>query len=127
MMMQHDLYRKIFKVSSQIGQTVDSVDNKDVTYPFIYIGETIATDESTTELTESVLITIHIYGRRIERPEVARWMAQLHDELMKIRESESYFMRLTNLSTRLIPDNSDLPALVHGIMDCEFTMTRRDI
>lgn len=126
-MMQHELYKEVFKVASSIAKTVDSLENKNLDYPFIYVGETMSTDQSTTEITETVYITVHIYGRRTQRPEIAEIMAKLHDRLIKIRSNDFYYMRLTNHSTQVLPDNTDTPPLIHSVMDCTFLMTRRDI
>ena len=121
----HNIFRQIFVIADKIGDTYDYLPGAEAKYPFIYIGELFNTDTSHSDLNGTMTQTIHIYGKLTERKRIMELETQLHDALIKMREAYGYHVSMTDYTTRLLNDNTDVQPLLHVVVDVNFMYTRK--
>ncbi|MBF0843829.1 hypothetical protein IR117_04340 [Streptococcus danieliae] len=80
-----------------------------------------------SDLFGRVTQTIHVYGKRTQRKQINEYVAKIHDKLLALEGKYSYSIQLTNYFEQMIPDNSDVVPLLHGIMDIAITYTKKGI
>lgn len=123
----HSIFRAIYGIAKTIGDTYDYLPDAQAKYPFIYIGELFNTDNSRSDLNGNMTQTIHIYGKLTERKRIMELETQLHDALIKMREAYGYHVSMTDYTTRLLNDNTDVQPLLHVVVDVNFMYTRKGI
>ena len=121
----HSIFRAIYVIADKIGNTYDYLPGPKTPYPFIYIGELFNTDNSRSDLNGNMTQTIHIYGKLTERKQIMELETQLHDALIKLRKAYGYHVSMTDYTTRLLQDNTDVQPLLHVVMDVTFMYTRK--
>ena len=121
----HSIFRAIYGIANKIGDTYDYLPNAQAKYPFIYIGEQSNTDNSRSDLIGNINQTIHIYGLRTERKRIMELETKLHDALIKMREAYGYHVSMTDYTTQLLNDNTDVQPLLHVVVDVNFMYTRK--
>ena len=121
----HSIFRAIFTIADKIGDAYDYLPGPKTPYPFIYIGEQSNTDNSHSDLIGNINQTIHIYGLRTERKTIMELETKLHDALIKMREAYGYHVSMTDYTTRLLNDNTDVQPLLHVVVDVNFMYTRK--
>ena len=121
----HSIFRQIFEIADKTGDAYDYLPGAEAKYPFIYIGELFNTDTSRSDLNGNMMQTIHIYGKLTERKRIMELETQLHDALIKLREAYGYHISMTDYTTRLLQDNTDVQPLLHVVVDVTFMYTRK--
>lgn len=122
----HSIFRAIFTIADKIGDAYDYLPGPKTPYPFIYIGELFNTDTSRSDLHGNMTKTIHIYGKLTERKTIMELETKLHDALIKLREAYGYHVSMTDYTTRLLQDNTDVQPLLHVVVDVSFMYTRKE-
>ena len=122
----HSIFRQIFEIADKIGDAYDYLPGAEAGYPFIYIGELFNTDNSRIDLNGNMTQTIHIYGLRTERKRIMELETRLRDALIKLREAYGYHVSMTDYTTRLLNDNTDVQPLLHVVVDVNFMYTRKE-
>lgn len=121
------VFRELFEVCRGIGPTFDYLPETNEKLPFVFVGESMNTVNQNSDLFGRVTQTIHVYGKRTQRKQIGEYMAKIHDKLLVLEGKHGYSIQLTNYFEQMIPDNSDVTPLLHGIMDITITYTKKGI
>lgn len=119
---QQQIFDACFKVSHALGyRTFDYLPAKDAGYPFVFVGEQFDQDRATkTIIYGRVQQRIHIYHDYKKRRELTTMIDSIKRELRKLKNTESFYISVKNIESRILPDNSTAQALLHGIIEVDF-------
>lgn len=107
--------------------TIDYLpDPKDVTKPFVFVGESLTVPQATKDTTlGSVSVTMHVFGTRTNRQTVSNMLNRLFTRALAITQTENYrwFMNQQTSMPRVIPEkSSDGIFLWHGYLTIEMKL-----
>jgi hypothetical protein len=122
------LFNAVFSRSLSLGyETYDYLPGKDedTHYPFVHIAGSVSSDVMNNKevITGTISQTIHVWGLVNDRSQFAEMIFHLEMELRRISELENYFVRLTELDSNEIYDNTTTDNLLHGIIQAEYRIT----
>lgn len=122
----HSIFRQTLIECKKIADAYDYLPDGSANYPFIYTGEMINTDTSHGDLVGTINQTIHLYGRLSDRKTLMEFETQLHNALKNMRHAFGYNLSMTDYTTQLLQDNTDVQPLLHVVMDVFFMYTKGD-
>jgi hypothetical protein len=122
------LFNAVFSRSLSLGyETYDYLPGKDedAHYPFVHIAGSVSSDVMNNKevITGTISQTIHVWGLANDRSQFAEMIFHLEMELRRISELENYFVRLTELDSNEIYDNTTTDNLLHGVIQAEYRIT----
>jgi hypothetical protein len=122
------LFNAVFSRSLSLGyETYDYLPGKDedAHYPFVHIAGSVSSDVMNNKevITGTISQTIHVWGLVNDRSQFAEMIFHLEMELRRISELENYFVRLTELDSNEIYDNTTTDNLLHGVIQAEYRIT----
>ncbi|MGM0864541.1 MAG: hypothetical protein ACQEWF_07710 [Bacillota bacterium] len=122
------LFNAVFSRSLSLGyDTYDYLPGKDdeTPYPFVHIAGSVSSDVINNKeiITGTISQTIHVWGLANDRSHFAEMIFQIEMELRRLSELENYFVRLTELDSNEIFDNTTTDNLLHGIIQVEYRLT----
>lgn len=122
------LFNEIFKRALTLGYEVvdyNPINNPNLPYPFIHIGETTSNDliDNKRFIRGEITQTIHIWGYASDRALFYDISHRLKQELRRISKLENYYVRFMNLNSNDIYDNTTDDDLLHGIIEVEYRLT----
>lgn len=120
---QQQIFDAVFKVCKTLGyDTYDYLPANQVKYPFVFIGEEFDSDQANkSTVTGRVHQTIHIYNDYRKRGDTTTMMDNIKRELRKLKHTRNFYINLRNINSKTLPDNSTAQALIHGIVEVEFS------
>lgn len=122
----HELFRLIYQMAEAREKTFDFLPEAGTKYPFIYIGENTAQEAQNNDLWGTVGQTVHIYATREQRAYLDDISAYLETLVKNISGKWEYNLQHTNTNKQIIPDNTDVQPLLHGVLDVSFTYTKKE-
>ncbi|KGX88036.1 hypothetical protein [Pontibacillus litoralis] len=122
------LFNVVFQISTDLGyQTIDyaPVSSPGLTYPFVHVGESNSTDVINNKgiITGRISQTIHVWGYANDRALFSGMMDQLETSLRKLTRLKNYYIKLEELQSNEIYDNTTNDNLLHGIIQVEYKLT----
>lgn len=119
---QQQIFDVCFKVSHALGyRTFDYLPAKDAGYPFVFVGEQFDQDRATKSIIYGrVQQRIHIYHDYKKRRELTTMIDSIKRELRKLKNTESFYISVKNIESRILPDNSTSQPLLHGVVEVDF-------
>lgn len=120
---QQQIFDACFSVSDiKLGyDTYTFLPAKGTDYPFVYIGEQFSDDRETKSVIfGNVVQTIHIYDTYRNRRTVTDMINAIKKELRKLKHTETFYVKIKKMSSRVIPENSTAENLLHGVIEVEF-------
>lgn len=119
---QQQIYDAVFLVAYNLGYSVfDYLPAKETIYPFVFIGEQFDQDRATKSIIYGrVQQRIHIYHDYKKRREVTTMMDTIKREIRKLKHTETFYLSVKNIESRILPDNSTAQALLHGVIEVDF-------
>lgn len=119
---QQSVYDAVFATSLNLGySTYPYLPAKDVTYPFVFVGEQFDQDIPTKSVIYGLVNqTIHIYHTYKKRRELTDMMNTLKREFRKLKKAGNYYLAVRNINAQTMIDNSTGEPLLHGIIEIEF-------
>ena len=122
------LFNEIFKRALTVNENVvdySPVNNPNLPYPFIHIGETTSNDLSDNKrfIRGDIAQTIHVWGYAHNRALFYDISHRLKNELRQITKLENYYVRQIGLNSNDIYDNTTDDDLLHGIIQVEYRLT----
>ena len=119
---QHQIYDAVFSASEKLGYaTFDYLPSDKTAYPFVFIGEQFDQDRATKSVIYGrVQQRIHIYHNYKKRRELTTMIDAIKRESRKLKHTETFYVSVKNIESRIIPDNSTAQALLHGFIEIEF-------
>lgn len=123
---QRALFRQLMIICSQYIQTYDFLVKEQVPYPFCYIGESTLLPQQNSDLIGRLEISIHLFAKREQGSIADTKLAQISNDLMQLNTAFGYHVRLINIQQNSLPDNTDAEPLIHYILDCGFSYTKKE-
>lgn len=119
---QQSIYDAVFATSLNLGySTYPYLPAKDVSYPFVFVGEQFDSDLTTKSgIYGLVTQTIHIYHDYKKRRELTDMMNALKWEIRKLKKADNYYLAVRNIDSRTLIDNTTGEPLWNGIIEIEF-------
>lgn len=119
---QQQIYDAVFLVAYNLGYSVfDYLPAKDAKYPFVFVGEQFDQDRTTKSIIYGrVQQRIHIYHDYKKRRELSTMTDSIKRELRKLKRTETFYISVKNIESRILPDNSTAQALLHGVIEVDF-------
>lgn len=94
---------------------------EDTPYPLVYMGDFRQADrEHKNAVTGIVYPTIHIWHNNPkQRGTVSRIVSDVKAVCRSVSHTSNFAWLIRNVNSRIIPDNTTKPPLLHGIVECE--------
>lgn len=91
-------------------------------YPFVYLGDCLQDeDELKNAVIGNVSIKIHVWHNSTrQRGTVSGMLASIKRLCRTIERTQNFGWMVTNVSQRIIPDNTTKTPLLHGVLDVDF-------
>lgn len=121
----HALFRCLFAVGQSKVATYDYLPEAGVSYPFLYVGESTATEGVNKELLGTIRQTVHLYGLREQRTLLDDLSDYLENQARFIQDGYDYHLIYGNCSKQTIQDYTDVQPLIHIVLDFSFTYTKK--
>lgn len=120
---QQQIFNEVYKVCYQLGYDVyDYLPATEVSYPFVFLGEQFDNDRvNKSTVTGLVTQIIHVYDDYRKRGDVTTMMDSIKRELRKLKHTNNFYITTRNINSQTLPDNSTAQALIHGIVEVEFS------
>lgn len=120
---QQQIFDKVFMESMNLGySTFDFLPPDNQNLPFVYIGEQFDQDRRTKGLLYAdVQQTLHVYGDYRKRRQVTDMVDSLKVAIRKIKHTENFYIKINNITSQMITDDSTSERLWHGIIEVDLT------
>ncbi|WP_426429064.1 DUF3168 domain-containing protein [Staphylococcus equorum] len=103
-------------VSKYVDDRVFDYVQKDAVYPYIIVGETnVTNDESSTNMTEDVAVTLHVYSQTVNRHEATHLLKILGYLLNREIELKDYEFKRSRIDDQQVIIDID-QYTKHGIL-----------
>lgn len=91
-------------------------------YPFVYLGDFMQYDtEHKNAVTGTVDPVIHVWHNSPnQRGTVSKMLLEIKAEFRKLARTSNFSWAVRNVQTRILPDNTTRPPLLHGVIEAEF-------
>lgn len=119
---QQAIYDAVFKTSVDLGyDTYNYLPPKDVSLPFVYVGEQFSQDEVTkTFIYGNVQQTINVYGNVDDRRQVSDMVNALKYELRRLTKTNNYYITVKSINDEVLTEDVSDQKLYRGIIEVEF-------
>src|SRR5699024_22242 len=120
---QQQIFDKVFMESMSLGYpTFDFLPPDNQKLPFVYIGEQFDQDRRTKGLLYAdVQQTLHVYGDYRKRRQVTDMVDNLKAAIRKIKHTDNFYIKINNITSQMITDDSTSQRLWHGIIEVDLT------
>lgn len=120
---QQQIFDTIFSESLKLGYaTFDYLPPSSQTLPFVYIGDQFDQDRRTKGLLYGdVQQTLHVYGDYRKRRQVTDMVDGLKAAIRKIKHTDNFYIKINNITSQMITDDSTSQRLWHGIIEVDLT------
>jgi len=124
---EQEVFDVVYMKCQQLGYDVyDYLPPEQTAYPFVYVGEVFQQDRHTKSgLFGDVQVTVHVYNDYQKRRETTTMRDRIKHELYKVRNAGSINLTLKRGTGQIFIDDSTTEPLLHGVLELEFTFTRR--
>ena len=94
-------------------------------YPFIYLADNQQVDvQNKTAIFGNVSQTIHVWhDNPRQRGTVSQMMLDVKRICYSLEHTEQFAWMITNVTQRILPDNTTGQPLMHGILEIEFSFS----
>ena len=91
-------------------------------YPFVYLGDSQQSDISTKGASHGVVYqTIHVYSNTPkQRGTLSAMLADIKMSCKRVVRTKNFAWHASNITTRIMPDNTTKTPLLHGIVEVDF-------
>ncbi len=119
---QQQVFDAVYISSLNLGYaTYDYLPANQVAYPFVFLGEQFDQDKATKSVIYGdVQQTIHVYHTHKKRRELTDIMNNIKASLRRLKNTDTYYVRVRNITAQTLPDNTTGEPLLHGIIEVEF-------
>lgn len=124
---EQEVFDAIFIESQNLGyRTFDYLPPGNTEYPFVFIGEIFQQDRHTKSgLFGDIQATVHVYNHYRDRRETTTMRDSIKHAMYQKKQAGSINLTLKRGTGQIIIDDSFSQTLLHGILELEFTFTRR--
>lgn len=120
------VFRRLFMVCMNHGDTYDYVPDSSERYPFIWIDSERQERTPNTELNGVTTQTVRIYGLLTDRNKIDSIATSIHDELLTVKDAFSYAINLESCEITPIKENADGTRLLHYVLDMDFRYNKKE-
>lgn len=91
-------------------------------YPFIYLADSRQTDTRTKNaVMGNVYQTIHAWHNNPKRRgAVSKMLLDIKRVCYELKHTENFAWMIQNINQRILPDNTTMTPLLHGLLEVEF-------
>lgn len=118
-----EIFNTCFLVCKKIDDnTFTFLPGEETKYPFIFVGEQFNNDIQTkTVVGGKVTQRIHFYHNDLtKRGTITKMMNDILYELRKVKKTRNYQINITDVSSRVLFDNSTENSLIHAVLEIDF-------
>lgn len=124
---QIQLFNAIYKASLALGYTtIDYTPTPDsrTPYPFVVVGETNSDDVINNKdiITGQLRQTVHVWGYASNRAGFADVVFSLEQKMRQLTQLPNYRLRLLDLNSNQLFDNTTTDNLLHGTIEVEYKL-----
>ena len=117
-----EIYDTVMGLSKKCGyDTFDYLPDSDQSYPFVFVGEQVNTDEYTKDrVLGQTNLLVHVYADQTQRKKVAAILENLLRTISMYRgRTPNFYYRVMDSNTRITGETANSLQLWHGILEMD--------
>ncbi|RWZ59891.1 hypothetical protein EQV77_00915 [Halobacillus fulvus] len=121
------LFNAIYKASMDLGYTTidySPVNDDSLDYPFVFVAETDNEDSINNKdvIIGNITQIVHVWGYATDRAAFSDMVHQLKQQMRRLSRLPNYRLKLENMNSNSMYDNTTTDNLLHGIIDVEYKL-----
>lgn len=120
------VFRKLYMVCMNHGDTYDYVPNSQAKYPFIWIDSETQDEGGNKDLVGTVSKQVRVYGLLTDRNKIDRIASGIRNDLLKVREAFDYSIRLRSFEINETKENDNGTVLLHYSISMTFHYNKKE-